>query len=117
MTHLTLGRLGAVLDFGKQLRLHPDALVRYPLGIRLGLRREAGQDYDFDAREQINDQDKAILQDAMRPIVIFNPRRSDGRWRGRSESWQSAASATPSAIWSKHHAACFGSGRALTASS
>jgi hypothetical protein len=35
-------------------------------------RREAREDFDFDAGEQLNDEDKAILQDAKRPIVIFN---------------------------------------------
>jgi hypothetical protein len=35
-------------------------------------RREAREDFDFDAGEQLNEDDKAILQDAKRPIVIFN---------------------------------------------
>ena len=35
-------------------------------------RREAREDFDFDAGEQLNEEDKAILQDAKRPIVIFN---------------------------------------------
>jgi hypothetical protein len=35
-------------------------------------RREAREDFDFEADEQPNDEDKAILQDAKRPIVIFN---------------------------------------------
>ena len=35
-------------------------------------RKEAREDFDFDAGEQLNDDDKAILQDAKRPIVIFN---------------------------------------------
>ena len=35
-------------------------------------RREAREDYDFDAGEQLNDEDKQILMDAKRPIVIFN---------------------------------------------
>jgi hypothetical protein len=35
-------------------------------------RKEAREDFDFDAGEQLNDTDKAILQDAKRPIVIFN---------------------------------------------
>ena len=44
MADLALGRLGAVLDLGEQLRLDPDALVRDPLAVGLGLadqRREA----------------------------------------------------------------------------
>jgi hypothetical protein len=41
-------------------------------------RKEAHEDFDFDAGEQLNDDDKAILQTAKRPIVIFN-RRNDGR--------------------------------------
>jgi hypothetical protein len=35
-------------------------------------RKEAREDFDFDAGEQLNEDDKAILQDAKRPIVIFN---------------------------------------------
>ena len=35
-------------------------------------RREAREDFDFEAGEQLSDDDKAILQDAKRPIVIFN---------------------------------------------
>ncbi|WP_426526825.1 portal protein [Bradyrhizobium sp. McL0615] len=35
-------------------------------------RKEAREDFDFDAGEQLTDDDKAILQDAKRPIVIFN---------------------------------------------
>lgn len=35
-------------------------------------RKEAREDFDFEAGEQLNDEDKAILQDAKRPIVIFN---------------------------------------------
>ena len=35
-------------------------------------RREAREDFDFEAGDQLNDEDKAILQDAKRPIVIFN---------------------------------------------
>jgi hypothetical protein len=35
-------------------------------------REEAREDFDFDAGEQLNEDDKAILQDAKRPIVIFN---------------------------------------------
>jgi hypothetical protein len=35
-------------------------------------RREAREDFDFEAGEQLNEDDKAILQDAKRPIVIFN---------------------------------------------
>ena len=44
MPHLALGRFRAVLDLGQQLRLDPDALVRDPLGVGLGLadqRRQA----------------------------------------------------------------------------
>jgi hypothetical protein len=32
-------------------------------------RREAREDFDFEAGEQLNDEDKAILMDAKRPIV------------------------------------------------
>lgn len=30
------------------------------------------EDYDFESGEQLNEDDKAILMDAKRPIVIFN---------------------------------------------
>lgn len=35
-------------------------------------RRDAREDFDFEVGEQLNEADKAILQDAKRPIVIFN---------------------------------------------
>ena len=35
-------------------------------------RREAREDFYFEAGEQLNEEDKTILQDAKRPIVIFN---------------------------------------------
>ena len=35
-------------------------------------RKEAREDFDFEAGEQLNEEDKTILQDAKRPIVIFN---------------------------------------------
>src|SRR5215207_8761574 len=34
--------------------------------------KEAREHFDFDAGEQLNEEDKAILQDARRAIVIFN---------------------------------------------
>ena len=34
-------------------------------------RREAREDFNFEAGEQLNEEDKVILQDAKRPIVIF----------------------------------------------
>src|SRR5215207_9431413 len=52
-------------------------------------RREAREDFDFEAGEQLDEDDKAILMDAKRPIVIFNR----GRQRGRSGSRQPAGSA------------------------
>ncbi len=43
MPHLPFGRLGAVLDLGEKLRLHPDAAMCDPLGVRLGLADERRQ--------------------------------------------------------------------------
>jgi hypothetical protein len=39
---------------------------------KVNRRKEAREDFDFDAGDQLNYEDKAILQDAKRPIVIFN---------------------------------------------
>ena len=42
--HLAFGGSGAILDFGRELWLHPDALVRDPFGVGLRLadqRRQA----------------------------------------------------------------------------
>jgi hypothetical protein len=41
-------------------------------------RREAREEFDFEAGEQLNEEDKTILTDAKRPIVIFK-RWNDGR--------------------------------------
>ena len=35
-------------------------------------RKEAREDFDFEAGEQLNETDKGILTDAGRPVVIFN---------------------------------------------
>ncbi|WP_338688918.1 hypothetical protein V5279_25070 [Bradyrhizobium sp. 26S5] len=35
-------------------------------------RREAREDFDFEAGEQLSEDDKRILEDAKRPIAIFN---------------------------------------------
>lgn len=45
-------------------------------------RREAREDFDFEAGEPFNEDDKAISQDAKSPIVIFNRFR-----KGRSIAW------------------------------
>jgi hypothetical protein len=36
MSQLSLRGLGTIFDFREQLRLHPDPLVRDPLGVGLG---------------------------------------------------------------------------------
>ena len=53
-------------------RLKRDVKADYNSKGQVNWRREAREDFDFDAGEQLNEEDKAILQDAKRPIVIFN---------------------------------------------
>jgi hypothetical protein len=53
-------------------RLKKQVKADYNSKGQVNWRREAREDFDFDAGEQLNDEDKAILQDAKRPIVIFN---------------------------------------------
>jgi hypothetical protein len=51
-------------------RLKRDVNADYNSKGQVNWRREACEDFDFDAGEQLNEEDKAILQDAKRPIVI-----------------------------------------------
>jgi serine/threonine protein phosphatase PrpC len=53
-------------------RLKSQVKADYNSKGQVNWRREAREDFDFEAGEQLNDEDKAILQDAKRPIVIFN---------------------------------------------
>ena len=53
-------------------RLKRDVKADYNSKGQVNWRREAREDFDFEAGEQLNEEDKAILQDAKRPIVIFN---------------------------------------------
>jgi hypothetical protein len=53
-------------------RLKRDVKADYNSKGQVNGRREAREDFDFEAGEQLNEEDKAILQDAKRPIVIFN---------------------------------------------
>jgi len=53
-------------------RLKRDVKADYNSKGQVNWRREAREDFDFDAGEQLNEEDKAILQDARRPIDIFN---------------------------------------------
>jgi hypothetical protein len=53
-------------------RLKRDVKADYTSKGQVNWRREAREDFDFEAGEQLNEEDKAILQDAKRPIVIFN---------------------------------------------
>jgi len=53
-------------------RLKRDVKSDYNSKGQVNWRREAREDFDFEAGEQLNEEDKAILQDAKRPIVIFN---------------------------------------------
>jgi hypothetical protein len=61
-------------------RLKRDVKADYNSKGQVNGRREAREDFDFEAGEQLNEEDKAILQDAKRPIVIFNPGRNNGRF-------------------------------------
>jgi hypothetical protein len=53
-------------------RLKRDVKADYNSKGQVTWRREAREDFDFEAGEQLNEEDRAILQDAKRPIVIFN---------------------------------------------
>jgi hypothetical protein len=53
-------------------RLKRDVKADYTSKGQVNWRREAREDFDFEAGEQLNETDKAVLQDAKRPIVIFN---------------------------------------------
>ena len=53
-------------------RLKKQVKADYNSKGQVNWRREAREDFDFEAGEQLSDDDKAILQDAKRPIVIFN---------------------------------------------
>ena len=52
-------------------RLKRDVKADYNSKGQVNWRREAREDFDFEAGEQLNEEDKAILQDAKRPIVIY----------------------------------------------
>ena len=63
----------AVKDAGALFRrLKRDVKADYNSKGQVNWRREAREDFDFEAGEQLDENDKAILQDAKRPIVIFN---------------------------------------------
>lgn len=53
-------------------RLKWDVKADYNSRGQVNWRRGASEDFDFEAGEQLNEDDKAILQDARRPIVTFN---------------------------------------------
>jgi serine/threonine protein phosphatase PrpC len=53
-------------------RLKRDVKADYNSKGQVNWRREAREDFDFEAGEQLNEEDKAILKDAKCPIVIFN---------------------------------------------
>jgi len=67
-------------DAGEKLNDAEALFRRLKRGVKAGYnskgqvnrRREAREDFDFEAGEQLNEEDRAILQDAKRPIVIFN---------------------------------------------
>jgi hypothetical protein len=54
-------------------RLKRDVEADYNSKGQVNWRRGAREDFDFEAGEQLNEEDEAILQDAKRPIAIFNP--------------------------------------------
>ena len=51
-------------------RLKKQVKADYHCKGQVNWRREAREDFDFEAGEQLSEDDKAILQDAKRPIVI-----------------------------------------------
>ncbi|KRR21901.1 hypothetical protein [Bradyrhizobium retamae] len=53
-------------------RLKSQVKADYNSKGQVNWRREAREDFDFEAGEQLNETDKSILMDAKRPIVIFN---------------------------------------------
>jgi hypothetical protein len=53
-------------------RLIRDVKADYTSKGQTTWRKEAREDFDFEAGEHLDENDKAILQDAKRPIVIFN---------------------------------------------
>jgi hypothetical protein len=62
-----------VKDAGALLtRLKSQVKADYNSNGPVNWRREAREGFDFEAGEQLNEEDKAILMDAKRPMVIFN---------------------------------------------
>ena len=59
-------------------RLKRQVKADYTSKGQVNWRREAREDFDFDAGEQLNEKDKAILQ-RKAPDRHFQPRRNDGR--------------------------------------
>ena len=74
-------------------RLKRDVKADYNSKGQVNWRREAREDFDFLAGEQLSDDDKAILQDAKRPIVIFNRVGTTADSVGRSGGRRPAGSA------------------------
>ena len=68
------GEAGGKLNDADALfsRLKKQVKADYHSKGQVNWRREAREDFDFEAGEQTNEEDKAILKDAMRPVVIFN---------------------------------------------
>ena len=66
-------------------RLKRDVKADYNSKGQVNWRREAREDFDFEAGEQLNDDDKEILMDATSDRH-FQPRMNHGRQCGRSGS-------------------------------
>src|ERR1700722_4410606 len=54
------------------IRLKKNVLLDYESFGQTRWRREAREDFDFEVGEQLSEDDKSILKDMKRPIVVFN---------------------------------------------
>jgi hypothetical protein len=82
----------------KRLRMRTRSFqrqVKADYNSKVQRRREAREDFDFEAGDQLNADDEAILRDAKRTFVIFNRVGTTADSVGRSGNRQPAGSAVP----------------------